>query len=167
MASRAHGPSVLPVGVRFSVWAPERERIAVRTGGADHPLAPAGGGWFEGAVPDAADGTRYALVVDGGRVRPDPATARQRLAQITDEVSSTAKKVGQSIARGTQYTGWTLFVTILLGSGAGLFGGAWGARRNFRQPMTQRDYRLATESRPQWLARRPEPTNGKETRPVT
>ena len=51
--------------------------MAVRSGGRDHALAPAGAGWFEGAVPGAGDGTRYAMVLDGGRVRPDPASRRQ------------------------------------------------------------------------------------------
>jgi maltooligosyltrehalose trehalohydrolase len=59
------------------VWAPKAQRLAVRSGGDDHPLAPAGDGWFEGELAGAGHGTRYALVVDGARVRPDPASRRQ------------------------------------------------------------------------------------------
>jgi maltooligosyltrehalose trehalohydrolase len=59
------------------VWAPKAQRVEVRTGGADHPLAAAGDGWFEGIVAGAADGARYAFVLDGGEPRPDPASARQ------------------------------------------------------------------------------------------
>ncbi len=77
MSSSAHGPEVLPSGVRFRVWAPKARRVAVRCGGRDHPLAPAGAGWHEGELAGAGDGTRYALVLDGERVRPDPASRRQ------------------------------------------------------------------------------------------
>jgi maltooligosyltrehalose trehalohydrolase len=72
-----HGPQVLPTGVRFRVWAPKARSVEIRCGGEDHPLAAIGAGWFEAEVPGAGDGTRYALVVDGERVRPDPATRRQ------------------------------------------------------------------------------------------
>ena len=77
MATRAHGPVVLPRSVRFRVWAPKLRTVAVRVEGRDHPLAARADGWFEGEVPGAGDGTRYALVLDGGRVRPDPASRRQ------------------------------------------------------------------------------------------
>src|SRR5512138_1015751 len=72
-----HGATVLAGGARFSVWAPSSHHVAVRAGGRDHPLAPRGRGWFEGEVKGLADGARYALVLDGGRVRPDPAARRQ------------------------------------------------------------------------------------------
>jgi maltooligosyltrehalose trehalohydrolase len=77
MPPTAHGPELLPSGARFRVWAPKARRVDVRCGGEDHPLAPAGAGWFEGEVARAGPGTRYALVLDGGRVRPDPASRRQ------------------------------------------------------------------------------------------
>jgi maltooligosyltrehalose trehalohydrolase len=77
MHSLEHGPSVVPAGVRFRVWGPKTQRVAVRTGGADHRLRRRAGGWFDGVVPGATDGTRYALVLDGDLVRPDPASARQ------------------------------------------------------------------------------------------
>jgi maltooligosyltrehalose trehalohydrolase len=73
----SHGPTVLDHGAGFRVWAPRARQIAVRADGRDHPLAPAGGGWFEGLLPGARDGTRYALVLEDGRVRPDPASRRQ------------------------------------------------------------------------------------------
>ncbi len=77
MPAREHGPTVVPGGVRFRVWAPKAQRVAVRTGGVDHPLAHARSGWFDGSVPGPGEATRYALVVDGGEARPDPASARQ------------------------------------------------------------------------------------------
>ncbi|HET8539044.1 MAG TPA: malto-oligosyltrehalose trehalohydrolase [Anaeromyxobacter sp.] len=77
MPIRDHGTLVEPSGIRFRVWAPKAGRLAVRIDGADHPLSPAQDGWFEGLVPGARDGTRYALSADGGPERPDPASARQ------------------------------------------------------------------------------------------
>jgi maltooligosyltrehalose trehalohydrolase len=64
-------------GGRFSVWAPSSHRIAVRAAGRDHPLAPKPRGWFDGKVKGLGDGGEYALVLDGERVRPDPASRRQ------------------------------------------------------------------------------------------
>lgn len=72
-----HGPTVLPAGARFSVWAPSSHRVAVRAAGVDHPLTPRSRGWFEGEVRGLGDGATYALVLDGGRVRPDPGSRRQ------------------------------------------------------------------------------------------
>lgn len=77
MTQRAHGPALVRGGARFSAWAPNARAVAVRALGRDHPLAPRDGGWFEGEVGGAAHGTRYALVLDGERVRPDPASRRQ------------------------------------------------------------------------------------------
>jgi hypothetical protein len=82
-----------------------------------------------------------------------PTEARIRMQQMRADLTSAAKGVGQSMARGVQLAGWTMFLTILLGSAAGLLGGALGARRNFRQPMSDTDWRLASHARPQWLSR--------------
>jgi maltooligosyltrehalose trehalohydrolase len=77
MPRHEHGAIVVPGGARFSVWAPASTRIAVRAAGRDHPLAPKGRGWFEGEVRGLRDGDGYALVLDSGEVRPDPASRRQ------------------------------------------------------------------------------------------
>jgi maltooligosyltrehalose trehalohydrolase len=77
MATRAHGPLLIPGGARFRIWAPKLGRLAVRVDGRDHPLGRGAGGWFEGEVRGAGDGARYALVLEDGRVRPDPASRRQ------------------------------------------------------------------------------------------
>lgn len=73
----AHGAEVVEGGVRFRVWAPKARRVAVRTAGLDRALVPLGDGWFGAEVPGAGEGTRYSLVLDGGRVLPDPASRRQ------------------------------------------------------------------------------------------
>jgi maltooligosyltrehalose trehalohydrolase len=77
MPDLPHGPTLLAGGARFSVWAPRTRRVKLRSGGADHPLAAKGRGWHEVTVRGARDGTEYALVLDDGRVRPDPASRRQ------------------------------------------------------------------------------------------
>ena len=77
MAAHEHGAVLVPGGARFSVWAPGSQRVAVRAAGRDHPLAPKGRGWFEGEIRGLRDGAAYALVLDGGHVRPDPASRRQ------------------------------------------------------------------------------------------
>jgi maltooligosyltrehalose trehalohydrolase len=74
---RDHGAVLGAAGARFSVWAPRSNRVAVRAGGRDHPLAPKPRGWFEGEVKGLGEGAEYALVLDGDRVRPDPASLRQ------------------------------------------------------------------------------------------
>jgi maltooligosyltrehalose trehalohydrolase len=77
MTERHHGPRLTPRGVRFEVWAPSQQRPAVRVDERTHALEPLGGGWFGAELPGAGHGTRYALVLDDGRVRPDPASRRQ------------------------------------------------------------------------------------------
>ena len=76
MRKHDHGPVVVPGAARFASWAPMVRALAIRVAGADHALAAAGDGWFEGEVQGVADGARYALVLDGDQVRPDPAAAR-------------------------------------------------------------------------------------------
>jgi len=65
-----------PDGTTFCVWAPGAAEVAVRVGGADHPLADAGGGVREARVPGAGHGDDYWFVLDG-TPWPDPATRWQ------------------------------------------------------------------------------------------
>jgi maltooligosyltrehalose trehalohydrolase len=60
---------------QFRVWAPAPERIALRVGGREHPLDPAGLGVFE-AVVEAAPGADYEYVLDGIAL-PDPCSRWQ------------------------------------------------------------------------------------------
>jgi maltooligosyltrehalose trehalohydrolase len=60
----------------FSVWAPVAESVAVRVGGADHPMTRDADGWWRADVAAAADAD-YAFVLDGGDPLPDPRSARQ------------------------------------------------------------------------------------------
>ncbi len=67
--------------VRFAVWAPHAERIAVRLAGSrgyvDHPLERRDDGSFQGVVKAAQIGSDYFYVVDGDRARPDPVSRHQ------------------------------------------------------------------------------------------
>jgi maltooligosyltrehalose trehalohydrolase len=67
--------------VRFSVWAPRAERIAVRLAGhqgeSDHPLERRDDGSFQGVVEATRAGSDYFYVIDGRRARPDPVSRHQ------------------------------------------------------------------------------------------
>ncbi len=77
MITRAHGPRVTAGGVRFEVWAPKQPSLTLRVDRGDRPMRREDGGWFSAEVAGAGDGTRYAIVLPDGRVRPDPASRRQ------------------------------------------------------------------------------------------
>ncbi len=77
MAPHRHGPRLLEDGVRFSLWAPRLERVAVRVRGRDRELARSGDGWWSADVLGAGEGDRYLFVLPDGRVLPDPASRRQ------------------------------------------------------------------------------------------
>jgi maltooligosyltrehalose trehalohydrolase len=71
------GAEVVPGGVHFRVWAPERERVAVVIDTDEHPLRKAGG-WFVGLVEGAGVGTRYRFRLDDdAQAFPDPASRFQ------------------------------------------------------------------------------------------
>jgi maltooligosyltrehalose trehalohydrolase len=60
----------------FRVWAPRARSVAVRVGGREHELAPAGDGVLEARVEARADAD-YVFVLDGERERPDPCSRFQ------------------------------------------------------------------------------------------
>ncbi len=62
----------------FEVWAPEVDRVRLRTDGRELELRAAPGGWWELDVPAAGPGTDYAyLLGDDPTPLPDPASLRQ------------------------------------------------------------------------------------------
>ena len=61
---------------RFRLWAPGTGSLTLRLDGAEHPMRPAGEGWFE-AEARAAAGASYAFVLPDGLVVPDPAARAQ------------------------------------------------------------------------------------------
>lgn len=63
--------------VRFRVWAPDAQRVAVVVeGGGEHPLAPGAHGYHEGHV-SGGSGMRYRYRLDGRGPLPDPASRYQ------------------------------------------------------------------------------------------
>src|SRR5512146_2789257 len=77
MTRHAHGPEVLDRGVRFSLWAPALDRVAVRVPGHQQPFERRDDGWWTALVAGARPGDRYAFVLGDGRTLPDPASRRQ------------------------------------------------------------------------------------------
>src|SRR6202158_4005975 len=63
-------------GVKFRVWAPRLERLAVKISGTMFPMTRVGED-FEVCVPDARPGDLYSLVLNGERERPDPVSRFQ------------------------------------------------------------------------------------------
>ncbi len=65
-------------GVRFHLWAPSAERLAIHLeGGAVLPLEPQGDGTFLLTTDQAHIGTRYRLSMDDGSPMPDPVSRFQ------------------------------------------------------------------------------------------
>ncbi|MFC6887338.1 MULTISPECIES: malto-oligosyltrehalose trehalohydrolase [Actinomadura] len=65
---------------RFEVWAPAAGRVEVALGpdAPRRPMSPLpADGWWGADVPEAAHGTDYGFVLDGGEVLPDPRSRRQ------------------------------------------------------------------------------------------
>ncbi|WP_393076928.1 malto-oligosyltrehalose trehalohydrolase [Streptomyces sp. LN704] len=64
--------------MRFEVWAPQADRVALHCEGVTSALArdPERAGWWTGDA-EARDGTRYGFAVDDGPVLPDPRSRRQ------------------------------------------------------------------------------------------
>jgi maltooligosyltrehalose trehalohydrolase len=76
------GSWLVPEGVRFRVWAPERAQVDVvlersRDQPLIYPLKQEPGGYFSGTVPPARAGQLYRYRVDGGTMYPDPASRYQ------------------------------------------------------------------------------------------
>src|SRR5690242_9237060 len=72
-----YGATPLPGGgVRFRVWAPNSQTLAVKIDTRLFPMTRAGED-FEVAIPDAHRGQRYSFVLDESRQRPDPVSRSQ------------------------------------------------------------------------------------------
>ena len=73
-----HGPSFEEGGIRFRLWAPKEEQIALVIDGRD-PIAmtPNGDGFFEVFVNGLPAGARYMFALSSGQRVPDPASRFQ------------------------------------------------------------------------------------------
>jgi maltooligosyltrehalose trehalohydrolase len=77
MQGPAHGAHPTPGGVRFTVWAPNHDRLTIRALDRDHPMTPGPAGFHHAQLPGATVGTRYRFALPDGRSLPDPASRRQ------------------------------------------------------------------------------------------
>ncbi|EQD46165.1 maltooligosyl trehalose trehalohydrolase, partial [mine drainage metagenome] len=68
-----------PDRFRVVVWAPRAESVTlvVTPGSEELPLGRRAHGYFEGELSGATPSTRYGFRLDGGAVRPDPASRWQ------------------------------------------------------------------------------------------
>ena len=73
-----HGPSFEEGGIRFRLWAPGQERIALVVEGRPAlPMTRAANGFLETFVKGLAAGARYRFALADGRQVPDPASRFQ------------------------------------------------------------------------------------------
>ena len=73
----SHGPTVTDGAVTFRVWAPGAKEVMLELDeGVDTPLTPLEHGWHE-VRTQARHGQRYGYRLDGGPLRPDPASRWQ------------------------------------------------------------------------------------------
>jgi maltooligosyltrehalose trehalohydrolase len=117
------GPRIEADGVRFRLWAPDAEGMAVEIeNGPTVPLKLAGGGFLEATAPGGA-GTRYRFVTADGRRVPDPASRRQ-----ADDVDgpSVVEPVGAYAWRNNDWTGRPWTETVIYELHAGVMGGYAG-----------------------------------------
>jgi maltooligosyltrehalose trehalohydrolase len=64
--------------VRFRLWAPKHDQIALNIGGGRlYPMRAVGGGWHELLTSEAGPGSLYQFVLPDGRHVPDPASRFQ------------------------------------------------------------------------------------------
>jgi maltooligosyltrehalose trehalohydrolase len=73
-----HGPSFEDGGIRFRLWGPAEDRVALMIDGCD-PVAmtPAANGFFETFVNGLSAGARYMFALSNGQRVPDPASRFQ------------------------------------------------------------------------------------------
>src|SRR6202161_4161188 len=122
-----HGPSFEEGGIRFRLWAPKEEQIALAIDGRDPiPMAPNGDGLFEVFVKGLPAGARYMFALSSGQRVPDPASRFQ-----PDDVNGPSEAVDPRAYRWREsWTGraWDEIVLYELHLGAfspeGTFAGA-------------------------------------------
>lgn len=77
--------------------------------------------------------------------RITPAEADQRIAGLRVKLDETIVRTREGAASALRSTGITLFLLVILGTVAAIFGGAWGSSANYRKPF-KRDTFLGDRS---------------------
>lgn len=73
----AFGSAIADGAVRFALWAPTAQDVALVLDGTEHAIPDAGEGWRRVSVPGVRAGARYGFRIDGDLVVPDPASRFQ------------------------------------------------------------------------------------------
>lgn len=116
--------------VRFRLWAPDRERVALAIRGrAPLPMHRQAEGWFE-IVTTAAPGARYRFALDDGRTVADPASRRQEGGVHGWSVLADG---GAYRWRCCDWRGRPWEETVLLEVHVGVLGGFSGVAEHLRQ----------------------------------
>lgn len=71
------GANLKDHGCALRVWAPHARRVEVEVRGQRVPMIAGERGYFSCTIDDASEGERYRMVLDGERMRPDPASRSQ------------------------------------------------------------------------------------------
>lgn len=100
--NRSWGAEIIGPGeVRFRLWAPGQEALAITVDGKDHSMRRDDTGWFELTVEGMAPGAAYQFHLPDGLKVPDPASRRQQ-----GDVHG-ASLVVDPTAYAWRNTGWT------------------------------------------------------------
>ena len=76
---RTWGAEYIAVGeVRFRLWAPGQEQVALRLNGSETPMTRDADGWFELLAVGVSAGSEYSYVLADGTALPDPASRGQK-----------------------------------------------------------------------------------------
>jgi maltooligosyltrehalose trehalohydrolase len=120
-----YGPSRLEDGsVRFRLWAPAQETVAVAIeGGALLPMRRSSDGWFE-ATAAVPDGTRYRYRLSDGLMVPDPASRQQ----ADDVHDASVVRTAEFAWRHPEWRGRPWTEAVLYEVHAGAAGGFRGVR---------------------------------------
>lgn len=116
VVQKSWGAELVEGGIRFRLWAPTQQRLAVRCDGTDHPMTPVVGGWWEETVPDVGAGASYAFVLDNGQAVPDPAARAQ-----ADDVHGPSRVIDHAAFKWSPWAGRAWEEAVILEVHIGTF----------------------------------------------
>jgi hypothetical protein len=90
------------------------------------------------------DGAKNYLALQAGIT---PAEADRRISLLRGQVETATAQAREAASNAMKGAGWSLFLTLLLGTLAATTGGALGSRANLRKPLTREQVEAGTEMR--------------------